>query len=68
MNEKFSFRQRGYDCSVCGNRTMSFGGDPDPTICPSCTKIGTLTKQWDHLVTTITTVEDYGSPNMSSAV
>jgi len=58
-NGKFSFRQRGYVCNSCSNNTMVFGNDADPIVCPSCNAQNHLKKEWDHIVTTQTTVSPY---------
>ncbi len=53
------FRQRGYSCPLCKSRTMVFGNDPAPTVCPACQKESQLKLEWDHLVDQTVKVTDF---------
>lgn len=58
-NERSSYRHRGLKCGQCKVHTMVFGQDPIPLNCPTCSVTGSLTVEWDHMVTQEVTVETY---------
>lgn len=60
-NKVANYRQRGYECQICGITVMTFGSD-EVGPCPKCPPVNVLVKKWDHLVTESIQVIDFIDP------
>lgn len=59
---KSVYRHRGFFCSNCATHSMIFGGGADFIACPFCNNPGPIRKEWDHIVTESTHVQDWAEP------
>lgn len=57
-NQKSVYRQKGYSCNSCQFTVLVFGRECMPHTCPNCASTLPLKLEWDHIVTSTTTVED----------